>query len=225
MDFQGLTDMELGSLLYALELEYEIVENNYHKHILAHKIGMGKPLGLGSIGIRITGGNIEKGAVRYRSFKPQAADEVKTPQDLRAQIEHFRKKASQKNAFQLSEALRDLLSISKYTQGDIQYPGYHWFRANNRKPLGTWGEFEGMLGQAVRPDSITATSVPLSPGTILNGRTVNIHGDTMIVQTDDGTRYQRNKEAVQGVKADKIMVDLEVSLKGNAVFLRGKAPK
>ena len=225
MDFQGLTKAELGSLLFALELEYKIVENNGHKHILAHKIGMGKPLGLGSVGILITGGNIEEGAVRYRSFEPQSADEARAPQNLRAQVEDFRKKASQQKAFQLSQRLRDLLCLSQYKQGDIEYPGYQWFRANKIKPLGTWGEFEGMLGHAIQPDSITATGTPLSPGTILNGRIVKIHGDTMIVQTDDGTWYQRNKEAVQGVKADMIMVGLEVSLKGNAVFLRGKAPK
>jgi hypothetical protein len=165
MDFQGLTEKELGALLYALELEYKIVENNGNKRepLLAHKIGMGKPLGLGSVEILITGGNIEKGATRYMSFGSQAADEVSAPQDLRAQIKNFRKKAFPQEIFQLSGHLHDLLSLSKCKQGNIKYPGYHWFQCNKKKNLGTLGEFEGTITQVPEPNSdapISATETP-----------------------------------------------------------------
>ncbi len=156
MDFQGLTEEELGALVYALELEYKIVENNGERHIepiLAHKIGMGKPLGLGSVSILITGGNIEKGSVRYRSLEPQAA------QDLRAQIEDLRKKAPEPSGH-----LRDLLSLSKYKQGDIKYPGL-WFTnpANKKKPLGTRGEFEGTVAQVPETESDAPVSTAKAP--------------------------------------------------------------
>jgi hypothetical protein len=152
MDFHGLTEEELGALVYALELEYKNGEKRIEP-ILAHKIGIGKPLGLGSISILITGGYIEKGAIRYRSLAPQAA------QDLRAQIENFRKKASQPSGH-----LQDLLSLSKYKQGDIKYPGL-WFidPANKKKPLGTWGEFEGTIAQVPEAESDAPISVTETP--------------------------------------------------------------
>lgn len=156
LDFYGLTEEELGALVYALELEYKIIEDNGEKRIepiLAHKIGMGKPLGLGSISILITGGNIEKGSVRYGSLEPQAV------QDLRAKIEDFRKKAPQPSGY-----LRDLLSLSKYKQGNIEYPEYYWFSRNKERKLGTLGEFEGTVTQVSEPNSdapISAAEVPL----------------------------------------------------------------
>lgn len=55
--FKNLTDIELGVLIYSLQLEEG----------LAHKIGMGKPLGLGTCEIKIEKLLIESGD-KYKSF-------------------------------------------------------------------------------------------------------------------------------------------------------------
>lgn len=47
--FQNLSDMELGLLITALEPGFEVEDNDK----IAHKIGLGKPLGLGSITINV----------------------------------------------------------------------------------------------------------------------------------------------------------------------------
>lgn len=205
MDFQGLTEKELGALLYALELEYNTVEKNGEKIIkplLAHKIGMGKPLGLGSIRIQITGGNIEKGAACYMSFGSKAADKIKTPQVLRNQIKDFRKKASQ-----LSCHLRDLLSLSKHKQGDIEYPGYHWFQCNNGKKLGNSGEFKGTVTQVPKPNSdvpVSNAEAPLEePPTNLkqDQQAVwlkKIYKDRLVFADTEGKQIQRPANAFQG---------------------------
>lgn len=210
MDFQGLTEKELGALLYALELEYKIVGKNGEKiikRLLAHKIGMGKPLGLGSVGIQITGGNIEKGAVHYMSFGSQAADKIKMPQDLRSQIEDFRDKAAQQKAFQLSDHLRDLLSLSKHKQGDIEYPEYHWFQCNNGKKLGNSGEFKGTVTQVPKLNSdvlVPNAEAPLEePPTNLkqDQQAVwlkKIYKDRLVFADTEGKQIQRPTNAFQG---------------------------
>lgn len=210
MDFQGLTEKELGALLYALELEYKIVENNGGKTIkrlLAHKIGMGKPLGLGSVGIQITGGRIEKGAARYMSFESQAEDKVKEPQDLRAQIRDFREKASQQKAFKLSKKFHDLLSLSKCKQGDVKYPGYHWFQCNKGGKLGNSGEFEGTIAHVPEPNSdapVSGAEAPLEePPTNLkqDQQAVwlkEIYNDRLVFVNTEGKQIQRPVNAFQG---------------------------
>lgn len=52
--FENLSDVELGALLFALDLPYEKDNNGNIITECCHKIGMGKPLGLGSIRISPT---------------------------------------------------------------------------------------------------------------------------------------------------------------------------
>jgi hypothetical protein len=210
MDFHGLAEKELGALLYALELEYKIVENNgekFIKRLSAHKIGMGKPLGLGSIGIQITGGRIEKGAVRYMSFGSHAADKVSVQQDLRTQIDDFRKRSFLQKAIKLSKEFCDILSLSKHKQGDIEYPGYQWFPHNRMKKLGTLGEFQGTITQVPEPNSdvpVSNAEAPLEePPTNLrqDQQAVwlkEIYKDRLVFVDTEGKQIQRPVNAFQG---------------------------
>jgi hypothetical protein len=56
--FENLTDEELGALLWALELPAGC----------AHKLGMGKPLGLGSARIKVTSLRLTDRLARYRAL-------------------------------------------------------------------------------------------------------------------------------------------------------------
>ncbi len=221
MNFQGLTKEELAALLYVIELEYRIEEVDNKKRIvrtLGHKIGMGKPLGLGSVGILVTGGTIQKGNERYRSFAPQGST------DLRAIINEFRKEAPRP-----SDHLRDLLSLTKYKHGVIEYPDkQRWFNVpgNETKRLGEWGEYEGKQDESSQKDSLESTiSHHLDYGIILHGRIVELNPNFLIIETEDGALHQRKRVAVQGIKTKKIVKDLEVTLKGSAVYPRSMIKK
>ena len=59
LDFENLAEEELGALLYALELE-----EGMH-----HRLGFGKPLGLGSVGVEIEALELLNPAQRYTSLE------------------------------------------------------------------------------------------------------------------------------------------------------------
>lgn len=123
LDFAGLTEPQLAYLLYAIELEES----------LGHKIGFAKPLGLGSIRIRVSKGAVCQGAARYRSFAPLALA------DIRAEIDQWRTLVTPLAA---DSIFRDLLLLDKQgAQDAIKYPEYRRDRAFPRI-LGTKGEIK-----------------------------------------------------------------------------------
>jgi CRISPR-associated protein (TIGR03986 family) len=63
--FENLTELELGALLHALELSEGC----------CHRIGMGKPLGLGSIRISVRLKTVDR-AARYRAWQSTSAEEI-----------------------------------------------------------------------------------------------------------------------------------------------------
>src|SRR5690606_29120848 len=63
--FENLTELELGALLHALELSEGC----------CHRIGMGKPLGLGSVRISVRLKTVDR-AARYRAWQSTSAEEV-----------------------------------------------------------------------------------------------------------------------------------------------------
>lgn len=219
--FQGLTQQEIATLLYALELEYKIEGDGNKKRIirtLGHKIGMGKSLGLGSVGILITGGRIWKGNERYRTFDSQPTS------NLRETINEFRNKA-----LQPSIHLRDLLSLTKYEHVVIEYPdkkGWFDLPENKTKRLGEWGVYEGKQDGSSQKNSLESTnSPPLDYGIILNGSIVELGSDFLIIEAEDGVRYRRKRSVVQGIKAKQLVNGLEVTLTGAAVHPRNMAKK
>lgn len=65
IDFRGLTDLELGALLEAIDLP----------PTKAHKLGMGKPLGFGSTRLEIIDLNVEDDGRRYKSLLDRTCGE------------------------------------------------------------------------------------------------------------------------------------------------------
>jgi CRISPR-associated protein (TIGR03986 family) len=63
--FENLTSEEFGALIASVQLPEG----------LAHKVGMAKNLGLGSVDVRITGLSLVDAVARYRSFAPNAGVE------------------------------------------------------------------------------------------------------------------------------------------------------
>lgn len=133
LDFQGLTEDETAALLFAIELDarQELRQGkSVFVRTLAHKIGMGKSLGLGSVGLTVVSGNISHGADRYKGWDRQHAD-------LRAQITALKSKVPTPSVH-----LRDVLSLRKSEQGDLEYPGHTWFQEHGDKTLGEFGLFD-----------------------------------------------------------------------------------
>jgi len=146
--------IELGLLLHSLELP----EGLYHK------FGMAKPLGLGTVQIRITGWredapNPNNPASRYRQFDVESlnlstegleGEELEQIQrQVKERIDFFKKAYAHEYAGVLrqpptddlwaldAQNLQDLhimLSEVPYSEG-IRYPDYGWFRRNQREYL------------------------------------------------------------------------------------------
>lgn len=137
INFANLAAVELGALLWALEMEGEQV----------HRLGMAKPLGFGSVRIRTTSVNTYDFSRRYQSLD---ADAGKAPLSAE-QVDHLRDafKTAMKNAygndFDQLPNIRDILALLSKPEQDlpIHYPrptqqadkegkNFEWFVGNNR---------------------------------------------------------------------------------------------
>ncbi len=151
VDFHNLTDYELGLLLYSLELEGKDSD-------LYHKLGMGKPLGLGSVKITVDGLDLIDREERYHSILNDGISKD-TDKD-KFILEGFKKvqAGEQSNDARKIEQvfddlpyIRDLkvmLAFKDFHSLEIKYPsarskrggkpyGYEWFQQNKKKPLPT----------------------------------------------------------------------------------------
>jgi CRISPR-associated protein (TIGR03986 family) len=130
--FDNLADSDLGLLLWSLELEKG----------MGHKLGMGKPLGLGSVEINIEKLEIIDRVKRYTEiFSPGIQDKTAERQNY---IDKFKKKLEAENS---SKKFDDILNISdlkkimdlqKPPQDNVRYPGdFQWFAGHKNLPLPT----------------------------------------------------------------------------------------
>jgi CRISPR-associated protein (TIGR03986 family) len=134
VDFECLAPVELGALLWALEQQPGFV----------HRLGFGKPLGLGTVKIEVTGLALH-GAERYAA-EPAAGAEAGA--DPRAYVEPlkecFRRAMERRygaefaalpNVADLAALLSDTppdLPVSYPSLNDDRYPeSFHWFVVNN----------------------------------------------------------------------------------------------
>jgi CRISPR/Cas system CSM-associated protein Csm3 (group 7 of RAMP superfamily) len=141
--FTNLTDSELGLLLWSLELEEE----------MAHKIGMGKPIGLGSIKIDVNQIDFIDPLERYTSLgggKASVAGE-----NLLAQIAELRA-AYDTAPFASTPELRDILTFDLTSGDEVRYPGRDWFNQDSR--IGTQLPTDGKLNDPPRGSAISARS-------------------------------------------------------------------
>jgi hypothetical protein len=102
---------------------------------MAHKVGMGKPVGLGSARIEIVGWEWIDRQARYRQWSSGVTG--LEGGDLDTEIARWRDRYYQEYAF-WRESLADLRRIWKWDPAstvEIRYPGQDWFRQNPKAPI------------------------------------------------------------------------------------------
>ena len=134
VDFDNLDEYELGLLLWSLELEDG----------MAHKLGMGKPLGLGSVGINIQKLEIIDREKRYKEiFSSGISDKTS---EKHTYIDAFKKGLEKENGNKFDEIpnisdLKKIMNLQNPPQGNVRYPGdFKWFTNNKNQPLPTIDE-------------------------------------------------------------------------------------
>ena len=148
VDFENLTRDELSLLIWSLELEDEMY----------HRLGMGKPLGLGTVEIKIDTNN--SFIVDYEGFIKYYSDPMQRPDDIVSPLKVPELKKEAETRFHATNACEDLKSIITYekTVADkVKYPkkmkwvsgkrqslGYAWFRDNRNQPLHTIEEIRNL---------------------------------------------------------------------------------
>jgi CRISPR-associated protein (TIGR03986 family) len=133
LEFENLADVELGALLWALEME------GWH-----HRLGLAKPLGFGSVTIEVTGMEQLDPARRYAAFEAGWADvfgrKEECVRQFRAAMEsrygqRFDELANIQDLKALLEASPDLPvhypRSSEHPQPDGK--NFEWFVGNKRK--------------------------------------------------------------------------------------------
>jgi len=133
MEFENLAGIELGALLWALELEDGMF----------HRLGLGKPLGFGSVKLRVTGLEIMRPGRRYVSLADSGWEPVLDQKDHL--IREFKKEISRiySQPFDELPSIKDLKTIlSDPVPGlPVHYPtpqpgmeerNYEWFMGNKR---------------------------------------------------------------------------------------------
>jgi CRISPR/Cas system CSM-associated protein Csm3 (group 7 of RAMP superfamily) len=125
MEYTNLTDDELALLVFALVLEPE----------MCHKVGMGKPVGLGSAKIEIVHWEQVNRQARYRQLGGGVSP--LEGEALAAEIERWRARYHQAYA-NSQESLSDLRCIWTWdpaVKEDVGYPSRDWFRQNRDTPI------------------------------------------------------------------------------------------
>lgn len=131
VEFDNLAESELGLLLWSLELEEG----------LAHKLGMGKPIGLGSVKINTELEIIER-IDRYTEILSTGISDK--PAEKRIYIDEFKKKMREENNNNNFDAipnisdLKKIMNLQNPPQNNVKYPGdFQWFARHRDIPLPT----------------------------------------------------------------------------------------
>lgn len=125
LDYTNLTEDELALLVFALTLEPG----------MAHKVGMGKPVGLGSARIEIVGWVQIDRQARYRRLGSGVT--TLEGDGLIQEIARWQNQYHQIYA-KWQESLTDLRRIWRWDPSateEIRYPGQDWFRKNPMAPI------------------------------------------------------------------------------------------
>lgn len=135
--FWGLNQEELGLLAYALFLEPE----------LRHKLGMGKPVGLGSVVISPEAVQIEEAADRYRAWAAaQATTKRLEGEHLQTFISRLTEPWRQSQAINLKD-LRQILRFDPSRPVSFAYPSKQWFDTHRRATLQDLAQESGLAGE------------------------------------------------------------------------------
>jgi hypothetical protein len=133
--FYNLRDEELNLLLYCLALQEDVqgeaidVDGTPHtlRGPLRHKLGLGKPVGLGSVHIAPIKMELSRGPEsRYRSIRPAGFQSLQETA-LAAEISQ-RTAAFASDTSPTMVALRKMLVWDPRDPRTFKYPSYSWFR-------------------------------------------------------------------------------------------------
>lgn len=130
--FENLAAIELGALLWSLEMD------GWH-----HRLGLGKPLGFGSARVAVTALEVVDPDVRYASLDPGWRDGL---EHKKAWVERFQKAMAERygKSFADLENIRDLKALlADDPKVPVHYPrptlephpegrNYEWFMGNKR---------------------------------------------------------------------------------------------
>ena len=158
IDFENLTEVEMGLLLYALA-----PDNGFH-----HKLGMGKPLGLGSVKIEVQEWQVLDRQARYSVAGLRAVRYAESRHPLDAGFWRLRDAAITSglvsreihNAICLlgnyaaAPAAEQVHTPTLADQSDPESKTFKWFVENDKvqqKSLQPLNEAKGVLPQLVRP--------------------------------------------------------------------------
>lgn len=143
--FTNLSEEELNLLIYVLILENNLTrelvlnpgKDNATKYILtgsmAHKIGLGKPIGMGSAQINITRLQLFKGKERYLSYtsSDKTVFEGDSLNKIAAQlISRFTERKDL-----TMESIRKMMIFDPNDPREFRYPGKDWFNSNSSTGL------------------------------------------------------------------------------------------
>ena len=119
VDYANLTDDELSLLIFALVLKPE----------MCHKIGMGKPVGLGSAKIEMIQWRQHNLQTRYERLGE--GTKVLEDDTLTAEVDRWIKRYHEHYA-NWADSLNDLRRIWRWDPDapDVRYPSQDWFRKN-----------------------------------------------------------------------------------------------
>jgi hypothetical protein len=139
--FTNLRKEELELLIYSLALEDECTADIGEEKIkikgpLRHKIGNGKPLGLGSCRISITKlVYLSEPKQRFSSLT-QTNDNVYEGEKLIDEISALKKRYSE-DSCETMQQLRKVMIWDTNDKRNFSYPDYYWFKnpTNSGKPL------------------------------------------------------------------------------------------
>ena len=128
VSFSNLEDEELSLLLYSIALEPN----------MCHKIGMGKPVGLGSIKIRIEEIVLYDLKERYKSIgsssETREGTEILKGEDKDKFVKDKTKTYRANNAQNLLD-LRRIWKFDPNDRTDYRYPTTDWFNSNSQVPI------------------------------------------------------------------------------------------
>lgn len=129
VQFSQLTAQELGLLCWAIDLDGSPIQDN----MLAHKIGLAKPLGLGSVKLRIAELVLYDLTTRYTELTNQGAHFSCKDEAFPQRLLNL-KQGYSTNPF---EGRTELTELFTFARANVLYPDRRlWFRmTNSRTPL------------------------------------------------------------------------------------------
>ncbi len=140
IQFTNLSQEELDLLVYVValedhvEIEIPVSEIDTLHGPLRHKIGQGKPLGLGSCKITIDEiVYVDTSSNRFKSIALKENKVLKNEQ-LKKEIEQCTKKFREDQSLTMKQ-FRKMMVWDENDPRDFRYPEYEWFRRNSQKEL------------------------------------------------------------------------------------------